>query len=426
MSEDFVQTTCYNRLVMLAGVPTGLLRYWHTLALPGAAGFTVTGALARLPQAMVGLGSVLLLTGLHRTYTLAGLVAGCVAISQGLASPWISRVVDLRGQFRVLFPQIVAHVIGLGLLVLAAKQDSSPWLLLVLGALCGLSMPQFGACSRARWTFLLAGDQRMHMALSIESLIDEGVFVIGPVLVVFLATVVAPAAGLFAAQGFVLVFGLLFLLQRNTEPPVLDVVRTRASSAIRHPGLLVVVGVFLAIGVLFGLIEVGVVALSREQGHPSAAGIVLSLWALASFVSGAVYGAVQWRTSPVRRFQAGALLMGLGCVLVALASGGLGIATVALIVAGLANAPTLITGNILVPEVVPAHTVTEAYTWLVVAIFAGIAVGSAVAGVLIDLFGAGTALWASVLAGIAAAALATTGRRWLGPNAPKTSTSTSA
>ena len=27
-------TTCYNRLVMLAGVPTGLLRYWHTLALP--------------------------------------------------------------------------------------------------------------------------------------------------------------------------------------------------------------------------------------------------------------------------------------------------------------------------------------------------------------------------------------------------------
>ena len=265
------------------------------------------------------------------------------------------------------------------------------------------------------------------MALSIESLIDEGVFVIGPVLVVFLATVVAPAAGCFCGPR--LRPGLRPSVSPAAEHRAASAgrrLKTRASSAIRHPGLLVVVGVFLAIGVLFGLIEVGVVALSREQGHPSAAGIVLSLWALASFVSGAVYGAVPWRTSPVRRFQAGALLMGLRCAPVALASGGLGIATVALIVAGLANAPTLITGNILVPEVVPAHTVTEAYTWLVVAIFAGIAVGSAVAGVLIDLFGAGTALWASVLAGIAAAALATTGRRWLGPNAPKTSTSTSA
>ena len=187
-----------------------------------------------------------------------------------------------------------------------------------------------------------------------------------------------------------------------------------------------VVGVFWGIGVLFGLIEVGVVALAREQGHPTAAGMVLSLWALASFVSGTVYGAVHWRASPVRRFQVGALCMGLGCVLVALASRSLGAVTVALIVAGLANAPTLITGNTLVPEVVPTNAVTEAYTWLVVAVFAGIAVGSAVAGVLIDQVGAAAALWASVAAGIAAAALATTGRRWLDPTALNSSTRTSA
>lgn len=413
-------------MVTRAAVPTGLTRYWYTLSLPGAAAFSVTGALARLPQAMVGLGSVLLLTGLHRSYTLAGLVAGAVAICQGLASPWISRVVDRQGQFRVLLPQLFIHVVGLGLLVLAAERDASAWLLMVLAALCGLSMPQFGACSRARWTSLLAGDSRLHVALSIESLIDEGVFVIGPVLVVFLATAVAPAAGLVTAQVFVLVFGLLFVLQRRTEPPVQDVARTRPTSAIRHRGLLVVVGVFCGIGVLFGLIEVGVVALAREQGHPTAAGIVLSLWALASFVSGTVYGAVHWRASPVRRFQVGALCMGLGCVLVALASRSLGAVTVALIVAGLANAPTLITGNTLVPEVVPTNAVTEAYTWLVVAVFAGIAVGSAVAGVLIDQVGAAAALWASVAAGIAAAALATTGRRWLDPTALNSSTRTSA
>ena len=47
------------------------------------------------------------------------------------------------------------------------------------------------------------------------------------------------------------------------------------------------------------------------------------------------------------------------------------------IAAGLANAPSLITGNTLVPLVVPAPNLTEAYTWLGVSVFAGIAVGSA-------------------------------------------------
>ena len=409
-------------MVTRAAVPTGLTRYWHTLSVPGAAAFSMTGALARLPQAMVGLGSVLLLTGLHRSYTLAGLVAGAVAICQGLASPWISRVVDRQGQFRVLLPQLFIHVVGLGLLVLAAEQNATAWMLLGLGALCGLSLPQFGACSRARWTFLLSGDSRLHVALSIESLIDEGVFVIGPVLVVFLATAVAPAAGLVTAAVFVLVFGLLFVLQRRTEPPVEDIARNGPTSAIRNRGLMVIVGVFVAIGVLFGLIEVGVVALAREQGHPAAAGIVLSLWAFASFISGTIYGAVHWRTSPARRFQVGAVSLGLGCVLVALASRSLGAVTLALVAAGLANAPTLITGNTLVPDVVPARTVTEAYTWLVVAVFAGMAVGSAAAGVLIDKSGARAALCASVIAGIAVALLAAAGRRWLHPNAPRTST----
>ncbi len=417
--------TCYNRTVTRAVVPRGLPRYVQTLALPGAAAFSVTGALARLPQAMVGLGSVLLLTGLHRSYTLAGVVAGAVALSQGLVAPWISRVVDRRGQFRVLLPQLVLHVVGLGLLVLAAQRDAPPWMLFGLGVLCGVSMPQFGAFSRARWTFLLTGDPRLHVALSIESLVDEAVFVIGPVLVVFLATAVAPAAGLLAAQGLVLAFGVLFLLQRRTEPPVRERGRTRAGSAIRHRGLLVVVGVFVGIGVLFGLIEVGVVALSREQGQSGASGVILSLWALASFVSGTAYGAVRWRTSPPRRFQLGAVSMGLGCLLVALASRSLGTVALALVVAGLANAPTLITGNTLVPDVVPAHAVTEAYTWLVVAVFAGVAVGSATAGVLIDQFDARAALWASLVAGIAVAALAIAGRRWLVPSTAVTSTSSS-
>ncbi|HEU5266240.1 MAG TPA: hypothetical protein VFU35_06045, partial [Jatrophihabitans sp.] len=130
---------------------------------------------------------------------------------------------------------------------------------------------------------------------------------------------------------------------------------------------------------------------------------------------GTAYGAVQWRTSAARRFQFAAGAMAVGCVLVAAvaASASLATVTVALVVAGLGNAPTLITGNTLVPAVVPLAAVTEAYTWLGVTVFAGIAIGSPAAGALIDHTRAGTALWASVLAGTAAVAVATVGQRAL-------------
>jgi MFS-type transporter involved in bile tolerance (Atg22 family) len=80
--------------------------------------------------------------------------------------------------------------------------------LVASGILVGLSMPQFGAYSRARWTFLLTGDDRLVTALSIESLVDEAVFVVGPVVTALLVTTVAPAAGLLAAADIVLVSGL--------------------------------------------------------------------------------------------------------------------------------------------------------------------------------------------------------------------------
>lgn len=148
----------------------------------------------------------------------------------------------------------------------------------------------------------------MHTALSIESLIDEATFVVSPVLVATLATAVAPAAGLLVAQGLVLFAGLLLVAQRGTEPPPHpDAPRARAAQAIKYPGLVVIVGVFVAIGMLFGLIEVGIVALCREQGHPGSSGVMLVLWATGSVVSGTVYGAKQWRSSPARRFQLGAM-----------------------------------------------------------------------------------------------------------------------
>jgi hypothetical protein len=64
---------------------------------------------------------------------------------------------------------------------------------------------------------------------------------------------------------------------------------------VRHAGLRVLIGVFVAIGAVFGLIEVAVVALAREHGDAGAAGPMLGLWATGSLLAGIAYGAVTWR-----------------------------------------------------------------------------------------------------------------------------------
>ncbi|GHJ15301.1 hypothetical protein TPA0908_32960 [Micromonospora sp. AKA38] len=53
---------------------------------------------------MVGLGAVVMITGLSGSYTVAGAVAGAISLSQGLLAPQISRLADRLGQRRVLAP----------------------------------------------------------------------------------------------------------------------------------------------------------------------------------------------------------------------------------------------------------------------------------------------------------------------------------
>ncbi|MFI5833704.1 MFS transporter [Micromonospora sp. NPDC051300] len=379
--------------------------------MPGAT-FSAAGALARLPQAMAGLGALVMVTELGGSYSVAGAVAGAVSLSQALLAPRVSRLTDRLGQTRVLGPQAALNVAAMVALVVAAYLHAPPAALVGLGAAVGVTLPQIGAAARARWTGLLAGDPRLDTALATESLIEEAVFVVGPVLVVAAATGVAPGAGLLVAAALVAVGCALFLAHRSTEPPPRpaggDQRRVRATAS---RGVRVLIVMFLAIGVLFGLTEVGVVALTRDLGHPGISGVLLAAWAGASLVSGTIYGSRTWPGDPARRLMLSAAAMTVGGVLIAVATQSVVAAAVALVIAGTANAPTLITGNTLVAVVAPAEAITEAYTWLSVTVFAGIAVGATVGGALIDHGGAPNALWAAAGAGVLATTAAAAGRR---------------
>lgn len=131
--------------------------------------------------------------------------------------------------------------------------------------------------SRARWTHLLRDcpDTR-HTAMSFEQAADELCFMLGPVVAAFLCSAVFPEAGTLAAAALLLTGMLLFTSRRSTEPPV-SALRPRGSALRAVAPLL---PLFLALGMMFGAMEVTSVAHLGALGLGAASGPVLALQAL--------------------------------------------------------------------------------------------------------------------------------------------------
>lgn len=396
----------------------GFASYRGVLAVPGAAAFSVAGAVARLPQSMEGLGATLMVVGIGRSYALAGLVAAATAVPQGLTAPLLARWADRQGQSRVLVPLVVVHALALGALVVAGWREDAGWVLVLLATLAGASFPQIGAMTRARWTALLAGQPALDTALAVEGLIDELVFVVGPVVATLLVTAVAPTAALVASLLLVVVGSAMLVARRDTEPPSRrdarddghdDGGRRAPASALHYRGMLVLATCFVGMGAVFGSVEVTVVAFARAEGRAGWAGVALALWAAGSLAAGVLFGASRWTASARRGFLLATAGLAVGTVLVAVSAWSLASATVALVVAGLANAPTLISGQVLVPSIVPASVTTEAYTWLAVAIVLGAAAAAPLAGLAIDHASPRAAFGVAAAVGVGTALVAAAG-----------------
>ena len=61
----------------------------------------------------------------------------------------------------------------------------------------------------------------------------------------------------------------------------------------------------IALGCLFGALEVATVAAAGDAGHKAASGFLLAGFSLGSMVAGLVAGAVHWRSSDLARFRTG-------------------------------------------------------------------------------------------------------------------------
>jgi len=279
--------------------------YLKVLRLPGAARFSAAGLLARMQMSMIGVGAVLLISAVRDSYGLAGAVSAIYAVAGAVISPQISRFIDARGQRMVVPVQLAVHVPSLAAMILIAVYTPMNWPMLALAVVAGATQPNVGPLVRARWSAMLSGTPQLRTAFAWESLIDEVVFIFGPVLATFLALQLFPAAALIAATAFLTVGALFLIRQTMTEPPASG--RMRGSGgrpAIFLPGVGGIVAIFVLLGGVFGSLEVATLAATKAAGHAGSAGLLLALYSLGSLLSGLVFGALNVRASLLRQFVA--------------------------------------------------------------------------------------------------------------------------
>ncbi|MYV38860.1 MFS transporter [Streptomyces sp. SID1328] len=378
---------------------------------PGTKSFSAAGLVGRMPLSMMGIGVVTMISQLTGRYGLAGALSATMALSAAVLGPQISRLVDRHGQRRVLRPAtLVALAAGAGLL-LAAHFGWPDWTLFAFAAGVG-AVPSLGAMIRSRWAALYAGDPRLHTAYSFESVVDEVCFIIGPILSIGLSTAWFPEAGPLLAACFLAVGVFWLTAQHGTEPVPHPREDHSTGSALRSPGLQVLVVTFVATGAIFGAIDVVTVAFADERGHKGAASVVLALYAAGSCVAGLVFGLLRFSGPAQRRWLLGVGAMAMSMIPLLLV-GNLALLAAALFVAGLSIAPTMITTMSLIEKHVPRANLTEGMTWVSTGLAVGVALGSAMAGWVIDAAGARAGYGVPVAAGAAAVVVGFLGYRRL-------------
>lgn len=381
-----------------------LARYATLLERPELRRTIVASVIGRLPIGILGLAILLATQAARGSFGLAGAVAACYLAGLAAMAPVLGRLIDRTGPARTLLVAAIVFPATLVTLVTALHLDAPLWTAFALAALAGASFPPITVCLRTFLRQRLIEEAQLAAAYSLESVLIEVIFIVGPMLVALFAAYLSAGAAILFAAACGLVGTLLFV-----RAPVIAHWRIEERSAPSFFGPLAVRGfvpllaVILAYSGAFGLLEIGVTAFAAEAGMPALAGLILGLMSVGSAVGGLAYGSRSWRLPLPKQFALMLLLMGGGIAALGLIGNAV-VFTVLGVAAGIVMAPALIMQSMLVARTAPPQYATEAFTWSTSCLLTGVGLGLGAGGLLLE-FASAAAVFATAGAVSVGAAL---------------------
>ena len=386
--------------------------YATLLRTPGGIKFSAAGFIGRMPIAMDSLAIIFIVVAATDSYALAGALTAVGSIVVGAAEVFWSRQADRRGQGKILLLAAPTRIVTFLIFVILVSKDAPIWtwfLSLIIAESTAISA---GGMVRRRWLHILKNDpdnsdgHLVNTAYSWEAIVDEIVFILGPVVATSFAVNVAPSAGILAGLVFLAIGWTSLAAMKSTEPPAEPankdephpaVLRNRIVQSIVFPCAL--------LGGFFGSVGITVVGFAEEKDAAGNTGWLLAIWAVGSAVAALINGVIRFKSADATRFLIYLFALTLGTLPLLFVDSVLLLA-LALFVNGLFIAPLIVNAYGTVESAVPAGQITEALTWVIAGMPLGSAAASALAGIVIDNSGAQMAFWVPL--GFMLAAIATT------------------
>ena len=380
-------------------------KYRSVLSVPGSLRLFATALVARLPQGMAPLAILLLVRDATHSYAIAGFAVGANALATAGCAPLLGRLVDRFGRRRVLGPLACVQAAAYVLLVVAAEAHAGSVALIALAALAGALLPPIAPVVRVVLREVIDDADVRETAYSLDAVIQEVLWMSGPLVVAVLITVASPAVAVALLGAFCMGGTILFLRSPLIRSSSAVLGRTARTSALASPELRALLGPVALTGTGLGAIEVGLPALAIHAGSRPASGVLLALWSAGSMAGGLWYGSRTWHAPLVRRYRV-LLLFAVICTLPLVAARSLTAAVVCSVLAGLTIAPVFSCQYALVGHSVTAGSETEAFTWVSAALIGGLAGGSALGGAVVAAAGVSGPFAIACLATMLAALLA--------------------
>ncbi|MEV4990722.1 MFS transporter [Pseudarthrobacter sp. LMD1-1-1.1] len=396
--------------------------YRELLAIRPIRRLLLVGMVARIPHSAAGVLLTLhIVLTLGQGYAAAGAAAAVLTIGIALGAPWRGRRVDTVGLRTALIPSVISETVIWSIVPHVSYQWLLP--LVFVGGL--LTLPIFSVV-RQSLGVLAEGDQR-RTAFALDAITTEFVFMIGPAAGAVVATSGHTTAGL-TVVGVATSLAGLFLMWFNpptrsrdqtvecvedeqhaaevavvstapahVQEAAAELAPAGAATSAAQSGLrgrlaggfawfTATVAALFAVAAGAGMVlsgtDVGIVAALETGGHQSEIGIVFVFWCAASVLGGLIYGAMHRPIPPV------ILLLGMAALTLpmAFAHDTWTLAFIS-VLPGLLCAPVLSAASEKVADLVSEERRGEAMGWYGSALTAGVALGSPLAGVFIDIMG---------------------------------------
>ena len=337
---------------------------------------------------MLSLGLIIYVERITDSYAIAGITVGATTLGISVAQPALSRWMAIFGIREILGITSLMNVIAV---IGMAFVPPEPTWLVALGLLIGLTQPPIQTAARTIYP-RLTPKKLLGRLYSLDATAQEIIWVVGPVVITLIAAQFGNLPILITIAVIQTTGSIWFIFNKEVGqtkiPRTTDaygkVLKNRIVSIMTFMGL-------LFIGSFAGL-EVGAVAMFDE----AIAGLLIAVFSIGSVIGGVFIGG-RANSKYSLSLLIGVVLIGFAMILIFPDNPywvGL-----SLFIAGVGVAPTLGIMALTISGGTKPNEIAEAYGWQTTGQLVGISIGSALAGIAVDIISPVAAFAVSVFFG---------------------------